>query len=86
MNLYDWNVKILLTLFAMEHSHALMVVLVAAGAMGLVWAAIIALVVFVEKVVPQGVTFGRVVGVALIAGAVLVAVRPEIARSLAGNM
>lgn len=65
---------------------ALMVVLVAAGAMGLVWAAIIALVVFVEKVVPQGVTFGRVVGVALIAGAVLVAVRPEIARSLAGNM
>ena len=65
---------------------ALMAVFVAAGAMGLIWAAIIALIVLVEKVVPQGVTFGRVVGAALIAGAVLVAVRPEIAQSLSGNM
>ena len=63
-----------------------MAVFVAAGAMGLIWAAIIALIVLVEKVVPQGVTFGRVVGAALIAGAVLVAVRPEIAQSLSGNM
>ena len=65
---------------------ALMAVFVAAGAMGLIWAAIIALIVLVEKVVPQGVAFGRVVGAALIAGAVLVAVRPEIAQSLSGNM
>jgi predicted metal-binding membrane protein len=65
---------------------ALMVVFVAAGAMGLVWAAIIALVVFVEKVWPRGVAFGRVIGAALVAGAVLVAMRPEIAQSLTSKM
>ena len=65
---------------------ALMVVFVAAGAMGLLWAAIIALVVFVEKVWPRGVAFGRVIGAALVAGAVLVAARPEIAQSLTSKM
>jgi predicted metal-binding membrane protein len=65
---------------------ALMAVFVGAAAMGLLWAAIIAVVVFVEKVLPRGVAFGRVVGIVLIAGAVLVAVRPEIAQSLAGKM
>ena len=65
---------------------ALMAVFVGAGAMGLVWAAIIGLVFFVEKVLPRGVVFGRVIGAILVAGAVLVAVRPEIAQSLAGNM
>ena len=65
---------------------ALMAVFVGAGAMGLVWAAIIALVFFVEKVWARGVVFGRVIGAILVAGAVLVAVRPEIAQSLAGNM
>src|SRR5207302_1841254 len=65
---------------------ALMAVFVFAGAMGLLWAAVIAVAVFVEKVLPRGVAFGRVIGVALIVGAVLVAVRPEIAQSLAGKM
>ena len=65
---------------------ALMAVFVGAGAMGLLWAAIIAVAVFAEKVLPWGVAFGRVIGIALVAGAVLVAVRPEIAQSLAGKM
>jgi len=64
---------------------ALMAVFAAAGAMGLIWAAIIALAVFVEKVLPRGVEFGRVIGAALIAGALLAAVQPEIAQSLAGK-
>ena len=65
---------------------ALMVVFVGAGAMGLLWAAIIALVVLVQKVWSRGVAFGRLVGAVLIAGAVLVAVRPELAQSLGGTM
>lgn len=46
---------------------ALMVVLVAAGAMGLAWAAGIAAVVLVEKLMPQGVVFARLTGVVLVA-------------------
>lgn len=65
---------------------ALMAVFVGAGAMGLLWAAIIAVMVFAEKVLPRGVAFGRAIGTALIVGAVLVAMRPEIAQSLAGKM
>ena len=65
---------------------ALMAVFVGAGAMGLLWAAIIAAAVFVEKVLPRGLVFGRVMGTALIAGAAVVAARPEIAHSLAGKM
>jgi predicted metal-binding membrane protein len=65
---------------------ALMAVFVGAGAMGLLWAAVIAIAVFVEKVFPRGVAFGRLIGIVLIAGAVLVALRPEIAQSLAGRM
>ena len=65
---------------------ALMAVFVGAGAMGLLWAVIIAMAVFVEKVLPRGLVLGRVIGIALIAGAVLVAARPEIAQSLSGRM
>jgi predicted metal-binding membrane protein len=65
---------------------ALMAVFVGAGAMGLLWAALIALVVFVEKVLPRGLVFGRAIGAALIGGAALVAAQPEIAQSLAGKM
>jgi predicted metal-binding membrane protein len=65
---------------------ALMAVFVGAGAMGLLWAAVIALVVFVEKVLPRGMVFGRAIGAALIGGAVLVAAQPELAQSLAGKM
>jgi predicted metal-binding membrane protein len=65
---------------------ALMAVFVGAGAMGLLWAAVIALVVLVEKVLPRGLVFGRAIGAALIAGAALVLAQPEIAQSLAGKM
>ena len=64
---------------------ALMAVFVGAGAMGLTWAAIIALTVFVEKVLPHGVAFGRAMGVALIAGAAIVAAWPGIVNALAGG-
>jgi predicted metal-binding membrane protein len=65
---------------------ALMAVFVGAGAMGLLWAAVIAVAVFVEKVLPGGVAFGRVIGIVLIAGAAVIAIRPEIAQSLAGKI
>jgi len=65
---------------------ALMVVFVAAGAMGLLWAAIIALVVFIEKISSRGVTFGRIIGAALFGFAALVVARPELAQSLSGTM
>lgn len=52
---------------------ALMAVFVGVGAMDLRWAVIIALVVFVEKVLPRGVALGQAIGLALIAGAALVA-------------
>ncbi|HSI97134.1 MAG TPA: DUF2182 domain-containing protein [Gaiellaceae bacterium] len=51
----------------------LMAVLVLAAAMGLLWAALIAAVVFVQKVLPLGDASARVTGVALLASAVLVA-------------
>jgi predicted metal-binding membrane protein len=57
---------------------ALMAVLVAAGGMGLAWVALIALIVLVEKLVPQAVWFSRAVGVAFVLGAVLVLLRPEL--------
>jgi len=57
---------------------ALMALFVTAGAMGLMWALIIAGVVFVEKVMPHGVAFGRTVGVTLIIGSIALAARPEL--------
>ena len=54
--------------------------------MGLLWAAVIAVVVLVEKVLPRGVAFGRVMGTGLIAGGLLVATRPEVAQFLSGKM
>jgi predicted metal-binding membrane protein len=57
---------------------ALMAVLVAAGGMGLAWVALIALIVLVEKLVPQAVWFSGAVGVAFALGAVLVLLRPEL--------
>lgn len=55
---------------------ALMVLFVSAGSMGLGWALIIAAVVFVEKVMPHGVAFGRTVGMTLIIGSIALATRP----------
>jgi predicted metal-binding membrane protein len=65
---------------------ALMALFVGVGAMSLVWAAGIALVVFVEKVRPEGVAFGRIAGGLMIVAAVVVLVRPELAMSVGGPM
>jgi predicted metal-binding membrane protein len=61
---------------------ALMVVLVAAGAMSLPWVLAIALVVFAEKVMPGGGRTARFAGWALIAAGVAVAAKPELAALL----
>ena len=61
---------------------ALMVVLVAAGAMSLKWVLAISLAVFAEKVLPRGERTARVIGVSLIAAGVAVAARPELAAML----
>ena len=61
---------------------ALMAVLVAAGAMGIAWVTLIALVVFAEKLLPSGAAARRVVGGLLAALAVAIVLRPEIAARL----
>ncbi len=61
---------------------ALMVVLVAAGAMGLPWVLLIAAVVAAEKLLPRGEWVARVTGVALVLLGVAVAVRPGLAVTL----
>ncbi len=64
----------------------LMIVLVAAGAMALHWVLLIAAAVFAEKIFPLGEWTSRIVGVALIALGILVAVHPALAVSLRGGM
>jgi predicted metal-binding membrane protein len=65
---------------------ALMALFVGVGAMSLVWAVGIALVVLVEKVRPEGVVFGRIAGVLLIVAGVIVLVRPDLAMPVGGPM
>jgi predicted metal-binding membrane protein len=65
---------------------ALMVVLVAAGAMSLQWVLLIAAVVFVEKLLPRGEWTARVVGVALVVLGVAVAISPDVAMVLRPSM
>jgi predicted metal-binding membrane protein len=60
----------------------LMVVLVAAGAMALNWVLLIAVVVFVEKLLPRGERTAWVVGGALVLLGVAVAVNPDLAMVL----
>jgi predicted metal-binding membrane protein len=62
---------------------ALMVVLVAAGGMGLAWVALIALIVLVEKLVPRAIWFSRAVGVAFALGGVVVLLRPDLVTPMA---
>jgi predicted metal-binding membrane protein len=57
----------------------LMAVLVVAGAMGLAWVVLIAVVVFVEKLLPRGQWTASVAGVLLIALGALVALQPGVA-------
>lgn len=61
---------------------ALMVILVAAGAMSLPWVLGITLLVFAEKVLPHGWRTAQVIGIALILLGIAVAVRPELSMLL----
>lgn len=65
---------------------ALMIVLVAAGAMALNWALLIAVVVLVEKVVPRGELTARIAGVALIGLGVAVVAHPDLVQTLHPDM
>ena len=61
---------------------ALMAVLVAAGAMGLAWVTLIALVVFAEKLLPGDGRSRGLVGLSLVGLAVVIVIRPEMAAHL----
>jgi predicted metal-binding membrane protein len=63
---------------------ALMVVLVAAGAMTLPWVLLIAVIVFAEKILPHGEWTARIAGGALVLLGLLVAVQPSLAVFLRG--
>jgi predicted metal-binding membrane protein len=63
----------------------LMAVLVVAGAMSLAWVTLIALLVFVEKVLPFGPRAGQLSGGLLLMLAVVVAIRPDVAGLLRGS-
>ena len=63
----------------------LMAVLVVAGSMSLAWVTLIALLVFVEKVLPFGRRAGRLSGGLLLLLAVAVAIRPDVAGLLRGS-
>lgn len=64
---------------------ALMVVLVAAGAMSLPWVLSLAALVFIEKIVPRGELTARIAGVVLVALGLLVFARPDLAAVLRGQ-
>jgi predicted metal-binding membrane protein len=63
---------------------ALMVVLVAAGAMGLLWVLLVAAVVAAEKVLPGGEWIARATGIALLVLGVAIVTRPGLAMTLRG--
>ena len=63
---------------------ALMVVLVAAGAMGLVWVLLVAAVVAAEKMLPGGEWIARATGIALLVLGAAIATRPGLAMTLRG--
>ena len=63
-----------------------MALFVGVGAMSLLWAAGIAIVVLIEKVRPEGVAIGRIAGGLLIVAAVIVFAFPELAMSVGGSM
>jgi len=64
---------------------ALMLVLVAAGAMGLPWVLLITAVVAAEKLLPGGEWLARATGLALLVLAVAVAIRPDLVTVLRGH-
>ena len=63
---------------------ALMVVLVAAGAMGLLWVLLVAAVVAAEKVLPGGEWIARATGIALLILGAAIVTRPGLAMTLRG--
>jgi predicted metal-binding membrane protein len=63
---------------------ALMVVLVAAGAMSLPWVLLIATIVFIEKLLPRGELFARLAGVGFVVLGLAIAVDPDLAAMLRG--
>lgn len=63
----------------------LMAILVVAGAMGIAWAAAIALVVFAEKVLPAGPWVARAAAAVMIGLGVAVAADPDLAMRLTGS-
>lgn len=65
---------------------ALMVILVAAGAMSLPWVLAITFAVVAEKMLPRGWHTARLVGLALILLGIAMAIRPELAMTLRGEM
>jgi predicted metal-binding membrane protein len=64
---------------------ALMVVLVAAGAMGLVWVLLITAVVAAEKLLPRGEWIARATGGAFLLLGVATALRPDLVTALRGG-
>ncbi len=60
---------------------ALMLVLLAAGVMSLVWMAVIAAVITVEKVLPRGEVLAQVIGALFLAVGVLLLAAPELAAA-----
>jgi predicted metal-binding membrane protein len=58
-----------------------MLVLLAAGVMSLVWMAVIAAVITVEKVLPRGEVLAQVIGALLLAVGVLLLAAPELAAA-----
>jgi predicted metal-binding membrane protein len=61
---------------------ALMIVLVAAGAMGLAWVLLIAALVLAEKILPYGERTATVTGAALVVLGLAIAISPDLATSL----
>lgn len=64
---------------------ALMLVLVAAGAMGLPWVLLVSALVAAEKLLPGGEWVARIAGVALMLLAMAVALRPDLVSTLRGS-
>ena len=73
-------------LYCLGCCSALMALFVGVGAMSLIWAVGIAVVVLIEKVRPEGVAFGRIAGALLIVAGVIVFARPDLAMSVGGSM
>jgi len=65
---------------------ALMLVLVAAGAMGFAWVVLVAALVAAEKLAPRGEWVARAAGVGLVALGLVAAARPEIVSMLRDTM